>query len=194
MDDAERAAYEAAMTENMLLRAVLDDLKAAGSDLRSISNRRKTELGERLRAATGLPLREDTAFLRISRSSYEYHRARLGRDKHATLRDEVETLFRSMGGFRGYRAVHAELSRRGRRVSEKDVRRLMRERGLTVARRRRSARSGACRVREGAATTRAWRDSSGPSGARCSTRATGRAGRWTTAFRMYKKTYTVPLA
>ena len=139
LDDAERAAYEAAMTENMLLRAVLDDLKAAGSDLRSISNRRKTELGERLRAATGLPLREATAFLRISRSSYEYHRARLGRDKYAALRDEVEALFRSMGGLRGYRAVHAELRRRGRRVSEKVVRRLMRERGLTAARRRRRA-------------------------------------------------------
>ena len=138
LDDAERAAYEAAMTENMLLRAVLDDLKAAGSDLRSISNRRKTELGERLRAATGLPLREVTAFLRISRSSYEYHRARLGRDKYSALRDEVEALFRSMGG-RGYRAVHAEPGRRGRRVSEKVVRRLMCEKGLTAARRRRRA-------------------------------------------------------
>ena len=34
MNDSERAAYEAAMTENQLLRAVLDDLKAGGSDLR----------------------------------------------------------------------------------------------------------------------------------------------------------------
>ena len=115
------------MTENMPPRAVLGDLKAAGSDLRSISNRRKTELGERLRAATGPPLREVTAFLRISRSSYEYHRARLGRDKYAALRDEVEALFRSMGGLRGYRAVHAELRRRGRRVSEKVVRRPVRD-------------------------------------------------------------------
>ena len=40
VDESERAAYEAAMTENMLLRAVLDDLKAAGSDLRSISSER----------------------------------------------------------------------------------------------------------------------------------------------------------
>ena len=30
LNEAERAAYEAAMTENMLLRAVLDDLKGAG--------------------------------------------------------------------------------------------------------------------------------------------------------------------
>lgn len=65
LNEAERAAYEAAMTENQLLRAVLDDLKGAGSHPGSMSNRRKCELGERLRAATGLPLREITAFLRI---------------------------------------------------------------------------------------------------------------------------------
>ena len=47
-----RAACEAAMNENMLLMAVLNDLKGAGSHPGSISNRRKCELGERLRAAT----------------------------------------------------------------------------------------------------------------------------------------------
>ena len=139
VNESERAAYEAAMTENMLLRAVLDDLKGEGSHPGSMSNRRKCELGERLRAATGLPLREITAFLRISRSSYEYHRARLGRDKYAALRREVGGLFRSLGGGRGYRAVHAELRRRGVRVSEKVVRRLMREQGLSARRRRRRA-------------------------------------------------------
>lgn len=137
LDASERAAYEAAMTENMLLRAVLDDLKAGGSHPLSISNRRKCELGERLRAATGLPLREITAFLRISRSSYEYHRARLGRDKYAGLRAEVRALFAAMGGGRGYRPVWAELRRRGTRVSEKVVRRIMREEGLSAARPRR---------------------------------------------------------
>lgn len=86
--------------------------------------------------ATGLPLREITRFLGISRSSYAYHRARLGRDKYAALRAEVRELFESMGGGRGYRPVWAELRRRGTRVSEKVVRRLMREQGLSAARRR----------------------------------------------------------
>ena len=71
---------EPAQIENILLRAVLADLKAGGWEPGSISNRSKCELGERLRLATGLPLRSITGFLRISRSSYEYHRARLGRD------------------------------------------------------------------------------------------------------------------
>ena len=136
VDDAERAAYEAAMTENQLLRAVLDDLKGGGSHPGSMSNRRKCELGERLRAATGLPLREITAFLRISRSSYEYHRARLGRDRRAWLRPFVREAFEACGR-RGYRPVHATLRAAGVRVSEKVVRRVMREEGLSARRPRR---------------------------------------------------------
>lgn len=123
--------------ENLLLRAVLADLKAVGWDPASISNRSKCELGERLREATGLPLRSITAFLRISRSSYEYHRARLGRDRYASLRAEVRDAFGAGRGAYGYRRVHAELRRRGRRVSEKVVRRIMREEGLVAARPRR---------------------------------------------------------
>ena len=137
LDEAERAAYEAAMTENMLLRAVLDDLKGAGSHPGSMSNRRKCELGERLRAATGLPLREITAFLRISKSSYEYHRARLGRDRDADIRGAVRGEFGASGGAYGYRRIRAALLARGLRASEKRVRRVMREEGLEARRPRR---------------------------------------------------------
>ena len=42
--------------ENLLLRAVLADIKAEGCDTASISNRSKCELGERLRRATALLL------------------------------------------------------------------------------------------------------------------------------------------
>lgn len=141
LNEVERAAYEAAMTENMLLRAVLDDLKGAGSHPASMSNRRKCELGERLRAATGRPLREITAFLRISRSSYEYWRARLSRpDKYAALRGRVRELFEEGGRNWGYRTIWARLRREGRRASEKVVRRLMREEGLEVVYNRRRRR------------------------------------------------------
>ena len=131
------AGLEPAQIENVLLRAVLADLKAGGWEPGSISNRSKCELGERLRLATGLPLRSITGFLRISRSSYEYHRARLGRDRYAALRAEVRDAFEAGRGCYGYRRVHAELRRRGTRVSEKVVRRLMREEGLEARRPRR---------------------------------------------------------
>jgi transposase len=118
--------------ENLLLRAVLADLKAEGWDLASISNRSKCELGERLRRRTGLPLRSITGFLRISKSSYEYHRARLGRDKYADLRRQVREVFEEGRARWGYRTVRAQLLRRGTRASEKVVRRLMAEQGLRV--------------------------------------------------------------
>ena len=116
--------------ENRLLRAVLDDLKGAGSHPASMSNRRKCELGERLRAATGLPLHEITAFLRISKSSYEYWGRRLADgsacapDEADELGGEVERVFREEGRCaRGYRFVHARLAEElGRPVSEKVVR------------------------------------------------------------------------
>ena len=131
------AGLDPAKIENLLLRAVLADLKAGGWDPASISNRSKCELGERLRRGTGLPLRSITGFLRISRSSYEYHRARLGRDRDADIRARVVAEFRASGGRYGYRRVHAALRARGLRASEKRVRRVMREEGLEAARPRR---------------------------------------------------------
>lgn len=121
--------------ENMLLRAVLADLKAGGWDPASLSNAKKAELGERLRRASGLPLRLITGFLRISKSSYEYHRARLSDvDPREFFGDEIERIFREEGDCaRGYRFVTAVLSSElGEPVSEKIVRDVMRERGLTV--------------------------------------------------------------
>ena len=53
MDESERAAYDAAMEENVLLKVVLDDLKAAGSApggnsrRRCVAARREIEAGDR---------------------------------------------------------------------------------------------------------------------------------------------------
>ena len=75
--------------------------------------------------------------MRISRSSYEYHRARLGRDRDAAIRGPVAEEFRASGSRYGYRRVWAALRARGVRISEKRVRRVMREEGLEAARPRR---------------------------------------------------------
>ena len=129
----EVAALSEAELENACLRAVLADLKAGGWDPASISNRRKCELGERLRRETGRPLREIIRFLGISKSSYEYHRARLGGpDPLAALKARVRELFDGSRGRYGYRRIWALLRREGVRASEKVVRRIMREEGLRV--------------------------------------------------------------
>lgn len=128
------AGLEPSQIENLLLRAVLADLKAEGWAPDSISNRSKCELGERLRMATGLPLRSITGFLRISKSSYEHHRARLGHDKYAHLREEARSAFDASDRTFGYRRIWATLKRGGVRVPEKVVRRIMREEELEVVR------------------------------------------------------------
>ena len=104
--------------ENLLLRAVLADLKAAGWDPASISNKSKCELGERLRRATALPLRSITGFLRISKSSYEYWRPRVAapRDRDADIRDRVvreeglEVVYNKRRA-RGYSSYAGEVSK-----------------------------------------------------------------------------------
>ena len=102
--------------ENLLLRAVLADLKAEGWDPASISNRSKCELGERLRRATALPLRSITGFLRISKSSYEYWRPRVAapRDRDADIRDRVVRIFREVSAsiyFSPFSPMHFRQSR-----------------------------------------------------------------------------------
>lgn len=105
-----------------------------------MSNMEKTVLIDKLRLETDRPLRELTGSLRISKSSYEYCRAK---DRHAQLRADIRRIFDGAGGRRGYRYVHNELREEGAVVSEKVVRRLMAEEGCRVAylKRRRRYRS-----------------------------------------------------
>lgn len=135
--------YSPAEIENALLRAVLADLKAEGLGLDSISNKRKYELGERLKKGSGLRRSEIMRFLKISRSSYNYWRRKAKEDpapKRPELKDQVRRAFEAEGGARGYRVVWARLKREGVRVSEKIVRRLMRELGLVARGQRRRRR------------------------------------------------------
>ena len=124
------------MTENQLLRAVLDDLKGLRPPF-DLEQEEGSKSSREIEEETGLPLREITAFLRISKSSYEYQRARLGEDRDAALRGPVREAFEEGRGCYGYRRVNALLRLRGTRVSEKRVRRVMREEGLVAARPRR---------------------------------------------------------
>ena len=136
--------------ENALLRAVLDDLKAGGSLPASTSTASLCALAGRLIAATGLSQTSILRFLGIARSTYCYHRRRAGLDKYAALRPRVREAFEELGRSRGYRPIWARLRAEGTRVSEKVVRRIMREEGLrpAYARRRRRYSSYAGEIGE----------------------------------------------
>lgn len=126
-DPAARA--KALELENAYLRAVLDVLKGGVPD--GLTNEEKTRVGEQMRKG-GLSLRALTATLRISKSSYEYQRARLvAGDSLATVR---QALLKEFGQrpWQGYRRLWARLREMGIVVSEKVVRRIMREEGLVA--------------------------------------------------------------
>ncbi len=91
-------------------------------------------------------LSELFAQVRLPRSSYFYHKARLRlADKYADARHAVTNIFELNHRCYGYRRIRAVLSRRGITLSEKVVRKLMAEEMLVVSttkRRRYSAYQG----------------------------------------------------
>lgn len=69
----------------------------------------------------------------MAKSSYCYQVNRLcSPDKYAALRTEIHTLFHVVVSCYGYRRIHASLMNSGILISEKVVRRLMKEDGLMV--------------------------------------------------------------
>lgn len=137
--------------------AVLDVLKAPGPG--SLSNAEKRRAGEAARAAAPKARVDDVlADFRIARSTYFSQKA-IGRkgDKYAALRTRVRAVFEESGRRYGSSSVWAKLRRGGGApvraaeladgdlatpvaVSEKVVRRVMREEGLVPVQARREPR------------------------------------------------------
>jgi len=111
--------------------------KDLGIDRLLLTNREKTQLVDALREIYTL-----TELLRevgLPRSSYFYHRTRLQvADKYVEVRRVMAGIFESNYRCYGYRRMHASLSKQSVNVSEKVVRRLMKqERLVAVGRKRR---------------------------------------------------------
>ena len=107
--------------------------KDLGVDLPLLSNREKTTLVDALRKEYGLA--ELLARLDLARSSYFYHRSSIRvADKYAEVRCTVAEIFEDNHRSYGYRRVQAALSRQRVFLSEKVVRRLMKQGGLHAAR------------------------------------------------------------
>ena len=139
--EALRRRIEELELENAVMREVVEVVKKdPGADLRLLSNREKTLLIDRLHPTYSLS--SMTCLLGIAPSSYHCHHARLGVDKCAGLRVRVAEAFAPSKGRYGYRRVKAALRTR---VSEKVLRRIMAEDGLTAhvpERRRHSSYEG----------------------------------------------------
>ena len=108
-----------------------------GIDQQLLTNREKTQLVDALRSEHALS--DLLAEVRLPRSSYFYHRARIGLgDKYATARTVMADIFEQNYRCYGSRRMHATLARQSVNISEKVVRRLMKQESLvTVAPKRR---------------------------------------------------------
>lgn len=110
--------------------------KGMGINPRLLSNREKTMLVDALKQTYALP--ELIATLGLARSSYFYHRARLlVADRHADARRVITNIFELNHRCYGYRRIRAALIRQEVFISEKVVRRLMRQEDLAASTTRR---------------------------------------------------------
>lgn len=105
--------------------------KDQGADPKELTNLEKAvvigALGERY------PLNELLQSLVIPKSSYFYQCTVMSApDKYSGLRERLRTAFMLAEGRYGYRRIHSVLTRDGETVSEKVVRRLMRDENLIV--------------------------------------------------------------
>jgi transposase InsO family protein/transposase-like protein len=106
--------------------------KGLGIDRQSLTNREKAQLIDALRQA--YTLAELLNEVDLPRSSYFYHRARLQvGDKYADVRQAMTDIFERNYRCYGYRRIHACLSDQSVNISEKVVRRLMKQQCLIAA-------------------------------------------------------------
>ena len=123
--------YRQQMELDILKKAAEILKKDQGIDPKMLSNKEKFSLIDALRET--YPLNNLLVMINMSKSSYFYQReAHCKIDKYEDLREIVKTLFFKNKRRYGYRRIHAKIRKRGIKVSEKVIRRIMKEENLTV--------------------------------------------------------------
>lgn len=106
--------------------------KELGIDRQHLTNREKTLLVDALKST--YTVTELLCELSLPRSSYFYHRARLEvADKYADVRKAMTDIFERNYSCYGSRRIHASLAEQSVSISEKVVRRLMKQESLVAA-------------------------------------------------------------
>jgi transposase InsO family protein/transposase-like protein len=110
--------------------------KEGGINLQTLTNREKAQVIDALKPIYRLS--EILEQLKLPRSSYFYHHARLrAPDKYGAIRCEIAEIFEANKRAYGYRRMRIALRRKGFSISEKIIRRIMAEEGLIIPRTRR---------------------------------------------------------
>lgn len=125
-----------------ILKETINVLKKdPGVDQSTLKNREKVAIIGALRNKYSLP--NLLTVLHCSRSSYYYQKKTAKRQvKYYSAKEKIQAIFEENHRRYGYRRIHAALSKEGLRLSEKIIRRIMKQEKLQViAKRQRAYRS-----------------------------------------------------
>ena len=138
--DLEQQVHRLQLEKDVLEKAAELIKKDQGVSLDILTNHEKAIVIGALR--NRYPLRELLSVFRMAKSSYCYQETQLqAADKYQELREKIRSAFDSSRKTYGYRRIHFVLKADGIRISEKVVRRIMQEDGLTVYLRKRKTYS-----------------------------------------------------
>ena len=121
--------YRLKMEKDILEKAAELIKKDQGIDINALTNKEKAIIINALR--NHYPLKTLLKILSMSKSSYYYQRS--VKDKYTDIRIKIKEIFQSSYQSYGYRRVKKALEFDGIIISEKVVRRLMKETGLAVS-------------------------------------------------------------
>ncbi len=104
--------------------------KDQGINLQTLTNREKTIVIDALKKR--YKLKKLLIILHISKSSYFYQTKVLNDDKYLKIRKQIHNIFVESKSTYGYRRIKIQLEKEGVSVSEKVIRRLMKEENIQV--------------------------------------------------------------
>ena len=131
VDSLKKQIYRQQMELDILNKAVEIIKKDQGIDPRKLTNKEKVSLIDALRER--YPLNELLKMMGMPKSSYFYQKkAQTRPDKYAALRTNVKKIFTENQSRYGYRRVYAIIRNNGTIISEKVIRRIMKEEQLIV--------------------------------------------------------------
>ena len=125
-----KEVYQLRLEKDVLEKAAEILKKDEGVSLITLTNREKAMVINALRQT--YKLRELLSILNMAKSSYCYQVIALSKDKYQELRKYVKMEFEDSKERYGYRRVRARISSYLGNISEKVIRRLMREQNLVV--------------------------------------------------------------
>ena len=130
-EQLQKDVYRLQMEKDILEKAGEILKKAEGINPQNLSNRDKTLVIDALKDK--YRIKDLLSLLRLSKSSFYYqHFAMHKPDKYAEVRETIKDIFNHSYQSYGYRRIHASLKEFGTVISEKVVRRIMRQEEIKV--------------------------------------------------------------